>query len=126
MRTTADRNDVLAPLRAALASERDRIARSNAGVLQALTTQPNLADEDHIPLVHEQFVVLNRHSRNLRALGLITEALQRMDRGDYGICQECSAAISLKRLQAIPWALRCVTCEERHEALSGEFEVDGG
>ncbi|SFK89996.1 transcriptional regulator, TraR/DksA family [Paenibacillus sp. 1_12] len=37
----------------------------------------------------------------------VTEALQRLDNGQYGICQSCGAPISFERLQAVPTTLFC-------------------
>ncbi|GMV45580.1 MAG: hypothetical protein AMXMBFR66_09780 [Pseudomonadota bacterium] len=49
-------------------------------------------------------------------LAEIDAALRRMDEDRYGLCIECENDIPFERLQAEPAALRCVACEERHEA----------
>lgn len=45
----------------------------------------------------------------------IDEALNRVDDGAYGFCLNCSAAISEKRLAAVPWTPHCVDCQELAE-----------
>jgi DnaK suppressor protein len=40
----------------------------------------------------------------------IREALKRIDEGTYGICAECGAEIDPRRLQALPYATRCISC----------------
>lgn len=45
----------------------------------------------------------------------IDEALDRIDDGSYGFCQNCGAATSEKRLAAVPWAPHCVDCQELAE-----------
>lgn len=40
----------------------------------------------------------------------ITEALRRMDADEYGICDECGAAIDMGRLEAHPYARKCIDC----------------
>lgn len=45
----------------------------------------------------------------------IEAALARADEGKYGTCATCGAAIERRRLQALPWALRCTGCEELRE-----------
>ena len=40
----------------------------------------------------------------------ITEALRRMDNDEYGICDECGAAIDTGRLEAHPYARKCIDC----------------
>jgi RNA polymerase-binding transcription factor len=44
-------------------------------------------------------------------LAEVQQALARIDNGTYGICTNCGQPISEKRLEAIPWATLCVTCE---------------
>lgn len=46
----------------------------------------------------------------------IDEALARLDAGRYGVCVECGRGIAARRLRALPFAVRCQPCEERHEA----------
>jgi DnaK suppressor protein len=53
---------------------------------------------------------LDRYARQLREVEF---ALQRIDEGDYGVCLDCEEEIGPKRLQAIPWAERCVRCQEK-------------
>jgi DnaK suppressor protein len=48
-------------------------------------------------------------------LGRIGEALVQLDAGEYGLCVECGEEISERRLRALPFAVRCTTCEERRE-----------
>jgi len=45
----------------------------------------------------------------------VREALVRLDAGEYGYCSECDGEISEKRLQALPFAVRCAGCEASHE-----------
>ena len=61
---------------------------------------------------------LQRLAERYRA---IVEALRRIERGEYGICLDCEEKISAKRLQAIPWAVYCVSCQERRERLKAEM-----
>ena len=46
----------------------------------------------------------------------IEVALGRIESGEYGRCEECDEPILLRRLKALPWAIRCVTCQEETEA----------
>ena len=45
----------------------------------------------------------------------IDRALERMDRGTYGICESCDRAIPIDRLEAIPSAPRCADCQSKVE-----------
>jgi DnaK suppressor protein len=45
----------------------------------------------------------------------IEEALGRMDRGEYGRCMDCGQWIRPERLEAMPYAVRCRSCQEKWE-----------
>lgn len=45
----------------------------------------------------------------------IVAALDAIDKGTYGICQECGQAISENRLKYNPNARRCLACQEKSE-----------
>ena len=40
----------------------------------------------------------------------VERALAKLDEGTYGVCDVCGSAIGHERLDAIPWAVRCVGC----------------
>jgi DnaK suppressor protein len=46
---------------------------------------------------------------------LVEEALNRIDRGEFGYCQQCGEDVALKRLEVQPWARHCVRCQELEE-----------
>ncbi len=48
-------------------------------------------------------------------LAAITQALVRLDAGRYGDCTECGDAIPAARLRAVPFAVRCQSCETERE-----------
>jgi len=54
-------------------------------------------------------------SQNRRQLRMIETALKRILDGNFGICAVCDEMIGLKRLQAVPWASRCIDCQRRLE-----------
>ncbi|HEV2118140.1 MAG TPA: TraR/DksA family transcriptional regulator [Terriglobales bacterium] len=53
-----------------------------------------------------------------RLLKMVSEALERMARGNYGQCVACEEEINFKRLEAVPWARYCLRCQERLEQYS--------
>jgi DnaK suppressor protein len=53
------------------------------------------------------------------AIARVDAALIRLDAGKYGICAECDEDISEARLTALPFAVRCHACAERHEQRQG-------
>jgi len=45
----------------------------------------------------------------------VDHALTRLDAGQYGLCTECGDEISVQRLNALPFAVRCQSCEQTRE-----------
>src|SRR5215471_1690351 len=72
---------------------------------------------------HEEWIFLNRNTIDMKLLREVSDALHRVDIGTYGVCAECEEPISAKRLDALPWARYCVTCQEQIAAriAAGEF-----
>jgi RNA polymerase-binding protein DksA len=54
-------------------------------------------------------------SKEGRLLYHIDEALRRIRRNEYGVCQNCKADISKERLEAVPHARLCINCKEEEE-----------
>lgn len=48
-------------------------------------------------------------------LQLIDEALERIKNNSFGMCEYCDTELQQKRLEAVPWARHCTTCQEKHE-----------
>jgi len=69
----------------------------------------------------ESVTIYNRHllmslSENERAkLIEVDEALDRIENGSFGICEECEEPIALQRLEVMPNARYCVRCKEEFE-----------
>ncbi len=47
----------------------------------------------------------------------IDEALRRLQDGTYGTCEDCTREISPERLKAMPFARRCVECQQKAEVI---------
>lgn len=52
---------------------------------------------------------------NFSHLGLIENAIRRIEEADFGLCQSCDKKIDAKRLDAVPWAQFCRSCQELSE-----------
>ncbi|GBF33608.1 DnaK suppressor protein [Desulfocucumis palustris] len=50
-------------------------------------------------------------------LGDIDDALERIDRGDYGSCEICNGEISRDRLDALPYTTLCLDCKRKSEEM---------
>ncbi len=59
-----------------------------------------------------EFALLQMKAETLKKIG---KALSRLEAGSFGYCYECGAEISKQRLRALPFAVRCKSCEEARE-----------
>jgi DnaK suppressor protein len=48
-------------------------------------------------------------------LNMIDEALKRIKTNEYGLCANCQEEMQQKRLEAVPWAKNCISCQEKIE-----------
>lgn len=60
--------------------------------------------------VFEQQRDLALRDRAAVQLDLVEAALARLDAGTYGACVQCGRPVGGERLEAIPWAARCIDC----------------
>lgn len=68
-------------------------------------------DEDENASEVEEYTDNLAVTTNLeKQLKEISEALERMENGTYGICENCSKEIPLERLRVYPAAKRCLDC----------------
>ncbi|MGB2627810.1 MAG: TraR/DksA C4-type zinc finger protein [Candidatus Acidiferrum sp.] len=54
-------------------------------------------------------------STDRNMLNLIDEALKRIRAEEYGLCLSCREEMQTKRLEAVPWAKHCISCQEKME-----------
>jgi DnaK suppressor protein len=60
------------------------------------------------------YTLLNMQIERLRE---VEDALDRLEEGTYGICEECGEAINLERLKILPFTTYCVRCQGRREQM---------
>lgn len=54
------------------------------------------------------------HADNARdELEAVLNAIRKIDKGTYGICDVCGKSIKKERLEFIPWATMCAECRSR-------------
>lgn len=63
----------------------------------------------------QEEVVWRRLSEKSRALA---EALERVREGTYGLCRMCGCRIPRRRLEAVPTATLCVSCQAQREGVA--------
>jgi DnaK suppressor protein len=106
-------------------AEEVRRSMSAQKVAQVVTRLDVPSDEgDLSQQSHEEWIFLNRNTLEMKLLREVEDALRRIERGTYGVCHECEEPISSKRLDAVPWAKYCVTCQEEIAARVARGEYD--
>lgn len=84
----------------------ERIARD--------ANKPLDADFEEQAVERENDEVLVALDSSIRAeMEQIEKTLARLDKGEYGICEVCGDPITPKRLEALPYASRCVACNAK-------------
>ncbi len=94
----------------------ERVAVSSQEGDGDLTTYPfHLADEGTDTMEREKDFLLM--SKEGRLVYWIDDALRTLYKRpqDYGHCTDCGQAISLERLDLIPWARLCLDCQQDDE-----------
>ena len=77
-----------------------------------------LSDPNDAATQEEEFrLELRTRDRERKLIMKIDQALQRVDDGLYGFCEDTGEPIGIKRLEARPIATLCIEAQERHEKL---------
>ena len=75
--------------------------------------EPDLNDRASVET--ETTIELRTRDRYRKLIDKIESALERINTGNYGYCEETGEAIGIKRLEARPVATLCIEAQERHE-----------
>jgi DnaK suppressor protein len=59
--------------------------------------------------------LFGQNNTDRTTLQQIDEALERIRNSTFGTCLHCETELQQKRLEAVPWASHCTTCQEKHE-----------
>jgi RNA polymerase-binding transcription factor len=113
----ARRREVDESIRERLASFREERATADrvGGQDDAEVSEADGQEDIELALVQLQRETVER----------IDAALARLDHGLYGRCTECGDDIPIARLRALPFAVRCVDCEEAREADAARHRPQG-
>lgn len=69
----------------------------------------------------EQSMNLRLRDRERILLKKIDKALEKIQKGEYGVCEKCGDEISPKRLEARPVTDLCIQCKEEEEKIEKAF-----
>jgi len=59
--------------------------------------------------------LFGQNNTDRTTLQLIDQALERIKKNTYGVCEVCETELQQKRLDAVPWARHCTACQEKQE-----------
>jgi DnaK suppressor protein len=99
---------------------RSRVA---AEEIQHETTED---EGDRATTSHNKQLLYKLHEGDYARLKSIEQALNALDRGQYGECINCGEDINEKRLAAVPWATLCIACQEMMETEHAAQRPAGG
>ena len=84
--------------------------------------QPDLTDRASMET--DRALELRTRDRERKLISKIDAALQRIEDGTYGFCEETSEPIGIRRLEARPIATLSLEAQERHERLERTHRDD--
>jgi DnaK suppressor protein len=102
------------------------LERQEAELVQVLRQRDGISIEksadqmDEIQHATERDMAIRNVDRDSTLLRNIKAALRRIHDGSFGTCIDCESAISPKRLAAVPWAPRCIQCQEAADRAGPE------
>jgi DnaK suppressor protein len=67
---------------------------------------------DEIQYASERDLAIRNVDRDSTLLRQVKAAMRRVQEGTFGTCVDCASTISPKRLEAVPWASRCIQCQD--------------
>ncbi|MEP9378130.1 RNA polymerase-binding protein DksA [Aquabacter sp. CN5-332] len=112
--------------RVKLLNWKDDILKEARETLQHLQDEnqnhPDLADRASSET--DRSIELRARDRQRKLIAKIDAALQRIEDGSYGYCEDTGEPISLKRLEARPIATLSVEAQERHERRERVYRDD--
>jgi DnaK suppressor protein len=89
----------------------DTLASLSAGGI----TEADMTDRASVET--DRALELRTRDRARKLISKIDQALERIDNGTYGYCEETGEPIGLRRLEARPIATMSIEAQERHERM---------
>ena len=79
---------------------------------------------DEVQHAGERELAIRNLDRETNLLRNVRGALARIEDGSFGVCLHCEEDINPKRLNAVPWAPYCITCQEMADRRKEEFNEE--
>jgi len=112
----SQREKLIQEIKQSLLSQRETLLKEAEETLNTLPSELNFPDMgDQATAETDRNFILRLRDRERMLLKKIEETIERIDGGEYGMCQECGIEIGIKRLQARPVTTLCIDCKARQE-----------
>src|SRR5579864_94322 len=104
--------------KSAMRTFQEILERKQADLVRVLQNGDDVAIDksadpmDEIQHAAERDLTIRNVDRQSTLLRDVNASLRRIRDGGFGTCIECEGAISPKRLVALPWAPRCIQCQD--------------
>ena len=102
-----------------LTKEYERLVKSisrNRSDVEEIFAAKTEDESDLATMSYGKDVLNSLHESDFTRLRFIQEAIKLLDRGQYGECTRCGEDIGEKRITAVPWATRCIQCQQKSES----------
>jgi DnaK suppressor protein len=105
---------------------RAELLADSAETLRSLQEESLLKPDltDRASLETERAIELRTRDRERKLISKIDAALDRLDSGTYGYCEETDEPIGIRRLEARPIATLSIEAQERHERMERTHRED--
>jgi RNA polymerase-binding transcription factor len=105
---------------------RAELLADSAETLRSLQEESLLKPDltDRATLETERAIELRTRDRERKLISKIDAALERLDTGTYGYCEETDEPIGIRRLEARPIATLSIEAQERHERMERTHRED--
>jgi DnaK suppressor protein len=107
------RSEDIRRLEERLKAERDaiesRIAANKRGIQETVRDESGVGDiEDEASLLYDREAEIDENARDRKELAQVNRALERIERGTYGVSEVSGKPIPIERLEALPYATTLV------------------
>ncbi|MEZ5398416.1 MAG: TraR/DksA C4-type zinc finger protein [Bryobacteraceae bacterium] len=91
----------------------DKLANLGRQARDEIFVERRAEPEEQMELLAAVDMAAGQLNREAELRRQVREALERITRGTYGVCELCHEMISERRLEAVPWARMCRMCQEQ-------------
>lgn len=89
------------------------VEKAQRELIEEANRDDRLADAAALAVGRDMGLTMEENVRML--LKKVELAIEAAEKGTYGACESCGKRIPAERLEAVPWASKCIECKRREE-----------